>query len=52
MVYQKVQEHVAERDSSRKTELDEQILQLDPDGAGGRECNEMVSAADAGERRI
>ena len=29
MVYQKVQEHVAERDSSRKTELDEQILQLE-----------------------
>lgn len=52
MVYQKVQEHVAERDSSRKTELDEQILQLDPDGAGGRECNERVSAADAGERSI
>ena len=29
MVYQKVQEHVAERDSSRKAELDEQILQLE-----------------------
>lgn len=29
MIYQKVQEHVAERDSSRKTELDEQILQLE-----------------------
>ena len=29
MVYQKVQEHVAERDSSRKTELDERILQLE-----------------------
>ncbi len=28
-VYQKVQEHVAERDSSRKAELDEQILQLE-----------------------
>ena len=29
MIYQKVQEHVAELDSSRKTELDEQILQLE-----------------------
>lgn len=29
MVYQKVQEHIAERDSSRKAELDEQILQLE-----------------------
>lgn len=29
MVYQKVQEHVTERDSSRKAELDEQILQLE-----------------------
>ena len=29
MVYQKVQEHVAERDFSRKTELNVQILQLE-----------------------
>ena len=29
MVYQKVHEHVAEWDSSRKAELDEKILQLE-----------------------
>lgn len=29
MVYQKVQEHIAERDSSKKAELDEQIQQLE-----------------------
>lgn len=41
MIYQKVQEHVAERDSSRKTELDEQILQLE---------EKMASDAGAAER--
>lgn len=45
--------HIAgENDMKRLAWLSSRRLCSDPDGAGGRECNERVSAADAGERSI